>query len=64
MSIAEYEAKFIELARFVFEYVNIDEKRVKRLQHEVRSWIRSKVIDYKQKNLEKGRRRHEKKTNN
>ena len=42
-SVMEYERKFTELARFVPEYVNTDEKRAKRFQQGLRPWIRSKV---------------------
>ena len=31
LHVAEYETKFIELARFVLEYVNTKEKKAKRL---------------------------------
>ena len=43
-SVMEYERKFTELARFVPEYVNTDEKRAKRFQQGLRPWIRSKVV--------------------
>ena len=42
-SVMEYERKFTELARFVPEYINTDEKRAKRFQQGLRPWIRSKV---------------------
>ena len=42
-SVIEYERKFTELARFVPEYVNTDEKRAKRFQQGLRPRIRSKV---------------------
>ena len=42
-SVMEYERKFTELARFVPEYVNTNEKRAKRFQQGLRPWIRSKV---------------------
>ena len=42
-SVAEYERRFTELARFVSEYVDTEEKRVKRFQQGLRPWIRSKV---------------------
>ena len=35
-SVIEYERKFTELARFVPEYVNTDEKRAKRFQQGLR----------------------------
>ena len=43
-SVIEYERKFTELARFVPEYFNTDEKRAKRFQQGLRPWIRSKVV--------------------
>ena len=42
-SVIEYERKFTELARFVPEYVNTDEKRAKRFQQGLKSWITSNV---------------------
>ena len=42
-SVIEYEKKFTELARFVPEYVNTDEKRAKRFQQGLKPWIRRKV---------------------
>ena len=32
MTVAEYEAKFTELSRFVPEFVNIEEKNARRFQ--------------------------------
>ena len=43
LSVTEYEARFTELARFVPEYVNTDEKKAKRFQQGLKPWIRSKV---------------------
>lgn len=43
LSVAEYERKFTELARFVPEYVDTDEKRAKRFQQGLKPWIRSRV---------------------
>ncbi|XP_074355810.1 uncharacterized protein LOC141695466 [Apium graveolens] len=42
-SVTEYEAKFTELARFVPEQVDTDEKRAKRFQQGLKLWIRSRV---------------------
>ena len=42
-SVAEYERKFTELARFILKYVDTEEKRAKRFQQGLRPWIRSKV---------------------
>ena len=43
MSVIEYEKKFTELARFVGDYVNSDEKRARRFQQGLRPWLRSNV---------------------
>lgn len=43
LSVMEYEKKFTELARFVPEYVNTDEKKAKRFQQGLKPWIRSRV---------------------
>ena len=43
MSVTEYEAKFTELARFVPEQVDPEEKRVQRFQEGLRPWIRGQV---------------------
>ena len=43
-NISEYETKFTELARFVPEYINTDEKRAKRFQQGLNPWIRSRVV--------------------
>ncbi|XP_074327531.1 uncharacterized protein LOC141665447 [Apium graveolens] len=43
LSVTDYEAKFTELARFVPEQVDTDEKRAKRFQQGLKPWIRSRV---------------------
>ncbi|XP_074351621.1 uncharacterized protein LOC141690745 [Apium graveolens] len=43
MTVGEYEKKFTELARFVGDYVDTDEKRVKRFKQGLKPWLRSKV---------------------
>ncbi|XP_074337209.1 uncharacterized protein LOC141674399 [Apium graveolens] len=43
LEVAEYEAKFTELSRFVPEQVDTEEKRVKRFQQGLKSWFRSGV---------------------
>ncbi|XP_074360641.1 uncharacterized protein LOC141700861 [Apium graveolens] len=43
MSVTDYEAKFIELARFVPEQVDTEEKRAKRFQQGLKPWIHSRV---------------------
>ncbi|XP_074327379.1 uncharacterized protein LOC141665298 [Apium graveolens] len=43
MSMTEYEDKFTELARFVPEQVDTEEKRAKRFQQGLKSWIRNGV---------------------
>ncbi|XP_074356431.1 uncharacterized protein LOC141696144 [Apium graveolens] len=43
MTIAEYEVKFLELARFVPEYVNTEAKKAKRFQQGLKPWIRSQM---------------------
>ena len=43
LTVAEYETKFTELARFVPEYVNTEEKKAKRFQQGLKPWIHSKV---------------------
>ncbi|XP_074356548.1 uncharacterized protein LOC141696288 [Apium graveolens] len=43
MTVAEYEVKFSELARFVPEYVNTEAKKAKRFQQGLKPWIRSQV---------------------
>ncbi|XP_074336851.1 uncharacterized protein LOC141674023 [Apium graveolens] len=43
MTVAEYEVKFSELARFMPEYVNTKAKKAKRFQQGLKPWIRSQV---------------------
>ncbi|XP_017227566.1 uncharacterized protein LOC108203280 [Daucus carota subsp. sativus] len=43
MSVAEYERKFAELARFVPTYIDTDRKRAKRFQQGLKAWIRGKL---------------------
>ena len=43
MSVADYEAKFTELARFVPHYVDTEEKRARRFQQGLKPWIQSRV---------------------
>ncbi|XP_074356713.1 uncharacterized protein LOC141696474 [Apium graveolens] len=43
LSVAEYEVKFSELARFMPEYVNTEAKKAKRFQQGLRPWIRIQV---------------------
>ncbi|XP_063946053.1 uncharacterized protein LOC135151501 [Daucus carota subsp. sativus] len=43
MSVADYEVRFTELARFVPDQVDTDEKRAKRFQQGLKDWIRSRV---------------------
>ncbi|XP_074327658.1 uncharacterized protein LOC141665572 [Apium graveolens] len=43
LSVTDYEAKFNELARFVPEQVDTNEKRAKRFQQGLKPWIRSRV---------------------
>ncbi|XP_074367515.1 uncharacterized protein LOC141707959 [Apium graveolens] len=43
MTVVEYEVKFSELARFVPEYVNTKDKKDKRFQQGLKSWIQSLV---------------------
>ncbi|XP_074323559.1 uncharacterized protein LOC141660471 [Apium graveolens] len=47
LSVIDYEAKFTELARFIPEQVDTDEKRAKRFQQELKPWIRSRVAVFK-----------------
>lgn len=44
LCVAVYEAKVTELASFVPDQVDTDEKRAKRFQHGLKTWIRSKVV--------------------
>lgn len=46
MSIDEYEKKFTELARFVGDYVDTDEKKAKRFQQGLKPWLRSRVAAF------------------
>ena len=43
MKVIEYEKKFTELARFVGDYANSDEKQARRFQQGLRPWLRSNV---------------------
>ena len=43
LSVAEYEAKFMELSRFVPEFVNIEEKRARRFQQGLKQWIQNRI---------------------
>lgn len=43
MTVAEYEAKFTELSRFVPEYVNTEAKRARRFQLGLKQWIQNRV---------------------
>ena len=43
MLVAEHEAKFIELSKFIPHRVNTDEKKAKRLQPGLKPWIQSRV---------------------
>ena len=43
MSVADYEAKFTELSRFVPSYVDTERKKARRLQQGLKSWIRCKL---------------------
>ncbi|XP_074346447.1 uncharacterized protein LOC141685233 [Apium graveolens] len=43
LSVTDYEAKFTELARFIPEQVDTDEKRAKMFQQGLKPWIRSRV---------------------
>ncbi|XP_074351437.1 uncharacterized protein LOC141690545 [Apium graveolens] len=46
MTIGEYEKKFTELARFVGDYVDTDEKRAKRFQQGLKPWLRSRMAAF------------------
>ncbi|XP_074342655.1 uncharacterized protein LOC141680287 [Apium graveolens] len=46
MTVGEYEKKFTELARFVGDYVDTDEKRTKRFQQGLKPWLRSRVAAF------------------
>ena len=43
LTVAEYEAKFTELSRFVPEYVNTEVKKARRFQQGLKPWIQNKV---------------------
>ncbi|WOG92166.1 hypothetical protein DCAR_0311426 [Daucus carota subsp. sativus] len=43
MSVAEYEAKFTELSRFVPYQVDTDEKKARRFQQGLKPWIQNRV---------------------
>ncbi|XP_074348195.1 uncharacterized protein LOC141686952 [Apium graveolens] len=43
LTVAEYEVKFSELARFVPKYVNTEAKKAKRFQQVLKPWICSQV---------------------
>ena len=43
LSVAEYEAKFTELSRFVPEFVNTEEKRARRFQQGLKQWIQNRI---------------------
>ncbi|XP_074347270.1 uncharacterized protein LOC141686112 [Apium graveolens] len=53
MIVGEYEKKFTELARFVGDYVDTDEKRAKRFQQGLKPWLRSRVGESDQNLKEK-----------
>ena len=44
LSVAEYEAKFTELSRFVPEFVNTEEKRARRFQQGLKQWIHNRIV--------------------
>ncbi|XP_074335321.1 uncharacterized protein LOC141672562 [Apium graveolens] len=46
MTVGVYENKFTELARFVGDYVDMDEKRTKRFQQGLKPWLRSRVAAF------------------
>ncbi|XP_074327376.1 uncharacterized protein LOC141665296 [Apium graveolens] len=46
MTVGEYEKKFTELARFVGDYVDTDEKRAERFQQGLKPWLRSRVAAF------------------
>ncbi|KAL8146752.1 hypothetical protein AgCh_004479 [Apium graveolens] len=43
LSVAEYEAKFTELSRFVPEFVSTEEKKARRFQQGLKPWIQNRV---------------------
>ncbi|XP_074351549.1 uncharacterized protein LOC141690670 [Apium graveolens] len=46
MTVGEYENKFTELARFIGDYVDTDEKRMQRFQQGLKPWLRSRVVAF------------------
>ncbi|XP_074346752.1 uncharacterized protein LOC141685558 [Apium graveolens] len=46
MTVGEYEKRFTELARFIGDYVDTDEKRAKRFQQGLKPWLRSRVTSF------------------
>ncbi|XP_074355924.1 uncharacterized protein LOC141695587 [Apium graveolens] len=46
MTVGEYEKKFTELARFVGDYVDTDEKRAKSFQQGLKPWLQSRVAAF------------------
>lgn len=47
MIVIEYEAKFMELAKFVSRLVKKEHDRVYKLERELKTKIRKKVVPYK-----------------
>ena len=43
LTVAEYEAKFTELARFVLDQVDTDEKKARRFEQGLKFWIQNRV---------------------
>ncbi|XP_074342555.1 uncharacterized protein LOC141680153 [Apium graveolens] len=43
MTVAEYEAKIIELSRFVPYFMNMEEKKARRFQLGLKQWIQNRV---------------------
>ena len=50
MSVAEYEAKFTELARFAPRYVGDDVSKARKFQHGLKPWLRSRVAAFELRN--------------
>lgn len=46
LTIAEYEAKFAELSRFVPQWVDTDLKRARRFQYGLKPWIQKRVAPF------------------
>ncbi|XP_074346472.1 uncharacterized protein LOC141685258 [Apium graveolens] len=46
MVVGEYEKRFTELSRFMGEYVDSEDKRAKRFQQGLKTWLRSRVIAF------------------